>query len=311
MKENYISQFFKKDSEDIDESDIVAFFSNRQEETSNLEFKSGDTEINDIFKEIAAFLNTEGGLLLIGSPIESKEQRGKLTIRYCQGQLTYSKFQSKDWLYQKIFSNITPSPTNIFIKEISNENGIIFLIEVPQSKHPPHQSNADGRYYIRIDNEAKPAPHGLVQALFEKRNKPQLTAKVERNLLNIGIDKLDVRIQNLSTTPADKVSFIIDVFNVASITDNNFVSSTEADFGQKFSASINTNQVLVRVISVGHTFKLKNRNQKYLVAIYYWSKDSDFDGTHFIIDPINNSITTKHWLDDGANLLDLVKSLSQ
>lgn len=311
MKGDYISQFFKKESDDIDESDIVTFFSHRQEETSNLEFKSGDVEIHDIYKEIAAFLNTEGGLLLIGSPPESKEQRGKLTIRFCQGKLTYSKFQSKDWLYQKIFSNITPSPTNIYIKEISNKSGIIFLIEIPQSEHPPHQSNADGRYYIRIDNEAKPAPHGLVQALFEKRNKPQLIAKVDRTLLNIGIDLLNIRIQNLSTIPADKVSFIIDVYNVASITDNNFISSTEEGFGEKYSASINSNQVLVRIISVGHTFKVKTRNKKYLVAIYYWSKDSDFDGTYFVIDPANNTITSKHLLEDDANLLDLVESLTE
>lgn len=309
MKQNYISHFFKKESEDINENDIVAFFSNRQEETSNLEFKSGDSEIHDIFKEVAAFLNTEGGLLIIGSPIESKEQRGKLTIRYCQGQLTYSKFQSKDWLYQRIFSNITPSPTNIFIREIQNKNGMIFLIEVPQSQHPPHQSNADGRYYIRIDNEAKPAPHGLVQALFEKRNKPQLIAKFERTPLNINTELVNIRLQNLSTTPADKVSFIIDVFNVDNISDNNFVSSNEANFGQKFSASINTNQVLVRVISVGHTFKVKTRNQKYLVAIYYWSKDSDFDGILFLIDPNKNTVTAKDVFQD--DLLEVIKTLQQ
>ena len=311
MKGDYISQFFNKDPQSIDESDIVLFFSNRQEETSNLEFKSGDVEINDIFKEITAFLNTEGGLLIIGAPIESKEQIGKKTIRYCQGEITYSKFQSKDWLYQKIFSNITPSPTEIYIKELSNTNGNLFLIEIPQSSAPPHQSNSDGRYYIRIDNEAKPAPHGLVQALFEKRNKPQLSALLERNLLSIGIDHLEIRIQNLAKTPADKVSFIVDIYNIVRLIDNtNFTSSTEKDFGQKYSASVNSSQVLVRVISIGFDFKLQHRNQKYLVAISYWSKETDFDSTYFVINPKDNTVTSKHWLDDNAQLLDMIKSLS-
>lgn len=311
MKGDFISQFFNKDTENIDVDDILLFFSTPQEETSNLEFKSGDVEINDVFKEITAFLNTEGGLLIIGSPIESKEQRGKKTIRYCIGEVTYSKFQSKDWLYQKIFSNITPSPTNIYIKEISHVNGNIFLIEIPQSLAPPHQSNSDGRYYIRIDNEAKPAPHGLVQALFEKRMKPMLSAVLVRNLINIGIDHLEIRIQNKSKTPADKVSFIVDIYNIVKPVDNSkFILSTENDFGEKYSASVNSNQVLVRVISIGFDFRLHHRNQKYLVTVSYWSKEVDFDSTYFIINPKDNTIVSKHWLDDDAQLLDIIKSLN-
>ncbi|MDP4265183.1 MAG: ATP-binding protein [Bacteroidota bacterium] len=312
MKGEYISKFFNKDSETIDERDILSFFSTRQEETANLEFKSGDVEINDVFKEITAFLNTEGGLLIIGAPVETKEQIGKRTIRYCLGDVTYSKFQSKDWLYQKIFSNITPSPINIYIKELSNTKGNIFLIEIPQSSAPPHQSNSDGRYYMRIDSEAKPAPHGLVQALFEKRKKPQLSAVLERNLINIGIDHLEIRIQNTSNTPADKVSFIVEIYNIVRLIDNsNFISSTEKDFGQKFSASVNSSQVLVRVISIGFDFKLQHRSQKYLVTVCFWSKETDFDSTYFIINPKDGTVTSKHWLDDDAHLLDTIKSLNE
>lgn len=66
--------------------DIKDFFSTRQEESSTLEFKSGEVDVTDIFKEITAFLNTEGGLLIIGAPREVKEVIGKKTVVYCQGE---------------------------------------------------------------------------------------------------------------------------------------------------------------------------------------------------------------------------------
>ena len=167
MKKSFITQFFDKNPDELTVSDIQNYFNDRQEESPTLEFKSGDAEINDVFKEVAAFLNTEGGLLIIGSPRETRETIGKRVINFCQGEVTYSKFVSKDWLHQKLFSNITPSPTEIYIKEIVTEKGNIFILDIPQSTNPPHQSTADGRYYIRLENESKPAPHGLIQALFD------------------------------------------------------------------------------------------------------------------------------------------------
>lgn len=308
----YITQFFNKPADEITLADIETFFSTRQEENSTLEFKSGQVEISDVFKEISAFLNTEGGLLIIGSPEESKEIVGKRNVRFCIGKLTYSKFISKDWLHQKIFSNITPSPTNIFIKEISTPNGNIFIIDIPQSLQPPHQSNSDGRYYIRIDNEAKPAPHGLIQALFNKRKVPKLSADIILDQTHFDTDSLFVALKNNSAIPAEKVGFIIDVYN-AEVPDNfqGFRHITKDELGIKFSYSGNTDQVLVSVMSLGIEFAVHHNEKKYIVMVSYWCKDTDFDATIFTINPEEKSIESVGWLDEGVKISDLIKDLQK
>lgn len=311
MKRSFITQFFDKNPDELTLSDIQNYFNDRQEESSTLEFKSGDTEINDVFKEVAAFLNTEGGLLIIGSPRETRETIGKRVINFCKGEVTYSKFVSKDWLQQKLFSNITPSPTEIYIKEIVTESGNIFILDIPQSTNPPHQSNADGRYYIRLENEAKPAPHGLIQALFDKRKKPKLSARVSRRQLSLKTDTLYVSLHNESNVPADKVSFIIDIYNIEK-TDNrlDFKEIKEDELGRKFSFSERAHQVLVSMISLGVDFQITHFGKKYLVAVNYWSKDTDFDCMYFVVDPINDSITSNHWLDENTNLIQGLKKLN-
>ncbi|HLP35534.1 ATP-binding protein [Lacibacter sp.] len=309
MKRN-TSLFFGKNLAEITLEDLRDYFSTRQEESSKLEFKSGEVEITDVFKEIAAFLNTEGGLLIIGAPRELKETEGKRTIRYCQGDLTFSKFVSKDWLQQKIFSNITPSPTDIAVKEINTTEGSVFIIDIPQSFTPPHQSNSDGRYYIRIDNEAKPAPHGLIQALFEKRKKPKLTARLNKQTNDALNDSITIYIQNESSIPADKVSFIIDVYNVNSVDSDHLFHKIDDDgLGIKFTLSENSRQILASVIVLQIKLTVEHVGKNYIITVNYWCKDTDFDCKYFIIDPNNDNIESHHWLDEGARLTDRIDDL--
>lgn len=307
---SFVLDVFGKEIVDLEISDIKQFFKDRQEESSTLEFKSGEVDIIDVFKEIAAFLNTEGGILIIGSPREKKETVGKRVINFCEGEVTYSKFAGRDWLSQKIFSNITPSPIGVKVKEFLNENGGVFIVEVPQSVTPPHQSNSDGRYYIRIGNEARPAPHGLVQALFDKRRRPVLVSKIGSRKSELDTDFLDVIIQNSSTIPADKVSFIIDVYNVINaVGPVTFERVSDGVLGEKFSFSGNGTQVLVSVISLILKIKVRHKGKRYLVSVSYWCLDCDYDSTYFLIDPTTNEIQSRHWLDENVSIVDQIKSL--
>jgi hypothetical protein len=307
-----VQSIFGKHIFDLEITDIETYFTNRQEETSILEFKSGDVEINDVFKEIAAFLNTEGGVLIIGSPREKKETIGKNVIVYCQGEVTYSKFSGKDWLSQKIFSNITPSPTGVVVREFLSEKGGVFLIEVPQSVTPPHQSNSDGRYYIRIGNEARPAPHGLVQALFDKRRKPVLVSTIRKVKSELDTDYFDVIIQNTSPTPAEKICYIIDVYNVSSVTGPTlFDKINDEILGEKHSFSGYNSQVLVTVISLIIRIKVRNNKQKYVVSVSYWSRECDYNNTYFLIDPKTQDVQSRNWLDENINLIDQIRLLKE
>lgn len=283
METSYIESFFNKKRNDISISDIEMFFAEPQEETSILEFKSGGVEIIDIYKEITAFLNTEGGLLIIGAPRENEKLIGKNKIKICQGELTYSNFKNKDWVYQKISSNIVPTPTNLKIEEYITEKGNVFLIEVPQSDHPPHQSSADGKYYIRLEREAKPAPHGIIKALFEKRRIPNLNAEVLWENVNPATDKIFVRIKNESNYPADKVSFIIDIYNVGSIDSKHRFENIKDGDSNKFTFSNYASQVLVRAISIPIDFEVVHYQKDYIIFIGYWCRDLDFNFKYFKI----------------------------
>lgn len=310
MNNSYLEKQFNKKAEELELTDIEKYFSTSQEETSTLEFKSGDVEIFDIYKEICSFLNTEGGLLIIGAPRESKETKGKRTVAYCQGEITYSKIVSKDWLRQKIFSHITPSPVEIFIKEFSTDKGNIFILDIPQSLNPPHQSNADGRYYIRMDNEARPAPHGLVQALFDKRKKPILSARLNRKKISSKSDRIEVSINNQSNTPADKLGFIIDIYNIDKPEDKISFKEFKADvLGRKFTFSGKSDQILVSVISFGLDFTIFHLSKKYLITVNYWSKETDYDCTCFLIDPEKDEVISHHWLAEGNSIFEQLEKL--
>lgn len=311
MNYNYINTIFKKNSADLTISDLETYFSSPQEETAIIEFKSGDVEIIDIYKEICAFLNTEGGLLIIGSPRETKYKIGKNEIIRCSGDLTYSQFRNKDWLYQKIASNITPSPTGIKIKEFHSSLGAIYLIDTPQSDVPPHQCGSDGRYYIRMEAEAKPAPHGLVQALFDKRRKPKLSARIQIDPDGKSLDIVTISLINTSNVPADKLSFLVDIYNVYSVeTDRNKLLPISDTLGIKYSFNVSTDKVLVSVISNNINFKIYHYRKPYLIFVGFWCKDADFDFVFWTYDPNNQEIMNEGSLDDADfSFLDAIELL--
>jgi predicted HTH transcriptional regulator len=153
---NLVKSIFGVDLQSIDYDVLTNFFVTQQEESSKIEFKSGEVEIESLYKEVCAFLNTDGGVLVLGAPKEKTLQLNKHTKkRICQGDLTPTNFRSSSWLHQKISSNISPSPFGTVIQEILTEAGNYFIFEIPKSINPPHQSLSDGTYYIRIDEQAE------------------------------------------------------------------------------------------------------------------------------------------------------------
>ncbi len=110
---SFLKQIFQKSHEEFTLQDLEVFFKSEQEESSTIEFKSGEVSLEKIYAEITAFLNTEGGLLIIGAPREKEVKTTKGSKKVCQGDLTFSAFKNKDWLIQKIAQNITPPPHKI------------------------------------------------------------------------------------------------------------------------------------------------------------------------------------------------------
>ncbi|MEQ8684644.1 MAG: ATP-binding protein [Imperialibacter sp.] len=307
MPDYLIDEIFQKSPKELTVEDIKTFFETEREETAVLEFKSGQVEVEDLFKEIAAFLNTEGGLIIVGAPKETKVTKVKRGVKLCQGELTYSTIRSADWLYQKIATNISPMPTDIFIKEICGDEGTVYLIEVPQSKRPPHQANADGRYYLRFDCEARPAPHGLVQALFDKRRKPVLDAELIILKKNGNVVNVQVSFVNNSNVPADKVGILISVYNAQKVVSEANIREWNDDSGSHFSISETSHQVLASVITWPIRFSIMNKASNFLISAAFWSLESDYDHKFWTINPFNGEIVNKGDLNNSQ--LDLKEAI--
>ncbi|WP_343613314.1 ATP-binding protein [Flavobacterium sp.] len=304
MNSNYIETIFGKRRDKVTLEDVKGYFSTPQEESSVVEFKSGEVEINDIFKEITAFLNTEGGLLIIGAPRETKQTIGKNIIKICEGELTYSNFKNKDWLYQKIASNIVPTPTDLKIEEFLTEKGNVFLIDIPQSLNPPHQCSSDGRYYLRLERDAKPAPHGIVQALFNKRRVPSLLAEISIKNTKSHQDSIVISIKNESSIPAEKVAYIIEVYNVDQIKSNHSFKFVEDPVFNKFCATGHTDQVLVQVISLPIRFDLLHLGKDYIIFVGFWCRELNFDFQFITYSPIEKQIIKEATFKEGEKLID-------
>ncbi|MFA8435896.1 MAG: helix-turn-helix domain-containing protein [Marinifilaceae bacterium] len=270
---------FNKDLYDLTIDDILEFFSSEQEESSILEFKAGKVEVNDIHREVSAFLNTEGGLLIIGAPKEEEIPKGKNKVKVCKGDpMPSTRIKNQDNLMRSISSNISPAPTKIRAKEIPFKEGNIYILEIPQSVTPPHQVSNEGKYYIRLERDSKPAPHGIVEALFFKRQKPDLDVAFnisnEHKTINRTIF-IDFLFSNDSYVTAENINYIITIGGVKEIkSTNNVHSEPELKNDILRQQSNHTNFILVKGIDMPVTFELELKDDFCIIECTFFCKDT-------------------------------------
>jgi hypothetical protein len=270
------TSLFQKSLYELAIADLESFFSSEQEETSVLEFKAGKSSLEDIHKEVAAFLNTEGGLLIIGAPIEVKHPERK-NIKICKGALTPSTISDQDTLMRSIASNISPSPTTIKAKTLPIEGGAVYVLEIGQSINPPHQVSNTGIYYIRLERDAKPAPHGLVEALFFRRQKSELRVEpliiVKPNVLQA---RITFEFRNDSMLPVDKFGWIMNISGVKACrqVQQNYLCPIVDD---ATTAHDESTKLLVRNMTRKVEFDIMLRHSIFYLSFSYYSNEQSLE----------------------------------
>lgn len=177
----YSKSIFNKELFDLQFEDIKSFFKTEKEENLNLEFKSfvnkGDYSKKEeaIKKGVCAMLNSEGGIIIWGAPIEVKDSNGNTTA---QGELTpFDSKLDKDRLINILTSCIVPFPVGIKVQVLKDQSGkSVFIIEIDKSIERPHQY--DNRYYIRLDGQTRIAPHYLINALMKSTDFPVIRGHI-------------------------------------------------------------------------------------------------------------------------------------
>ncbi len=174
----FCQHFFGKEIEQVTFQDVSDLILGRSDlESTYLECKSCETsevKSKNCAPAIVGFLNIGGGLLIIGTPREAGNPR-----RF-QSDFTFHSYIEKDHLRDRLIGSIQPLPTGIRIeskKKDDNHDQYVTLVDVQRSEYPPHQYQ--GKYYVRLDGSNKPAPHSLVEAMFNGRRPRHQQALIE------------------------------------------------------------------------------------------------------------------------------------
>lgn len=189
--------FFKKDSYSIE--DINNLIINEVEENIHLDYKAAgaldkeDKKRTEITKDISAFANSDGGIIIYGV---SEEDHKPKEISPIDGRV-----YTKEWL-ENVIQLIQPRIEDIKIHPIRiNDIGqSIYVVKIPRSVNAPHMAR-DKRYYKRFNFKSEPMEDYEVKDLFNRMSVPKL--KIEGCSLSLINETKDLYEYMLTATIAN------------------------------------------------------------------------------------------------------------
>lgn len=164
-------------------ADIEALIASGLRESETVEYKRAAQELKpaehtEIAKDVSAFANSSGGLLIYGVATKKDDKTAPESIE----PLTPKNIET---VLQVISSNIRQPVLGIRHKTVERDGKpVCLLIDVPASPAAPHQVVGDYRYYRRQGPNSLPMPHDLVELYFGRRLSPEL--RVQSDLAPIG-----------------------------------------------------------------------------------------------------------------------------
>lgn len=172
------------DLEKYTKEDIQYLIDFGVEESAHLDYKASgalaktDSKKKEISKDISAFANSDGGIIIYGV-----EEHGHKAVgfSYIDGNEI-----TKEWLEQVINSTINQKIDGIEIFPIRNNGNIsesIYVVRIPRSYRAPHMISIDKCYYKRYNFESVKMEEYEVRDLFNRHNLPKL--KIDECMLNI------------------------------------------------------------------------------------------------------------------------------
>lgn len=162
------------DKVDYSQADIENLITIGAEESINLDFKSGDSlantdgKKNEIAKDVSAFANSDGGIIIYG--VAEKDFKAD-SLAFVNG----NDF-TKEWLEQIINSRIQKRISDILIVPIRFNNDpakTVYVVKIPLSNSAPHISS-DKRYYKRFNFQSVPMEEYEIRDLFNRKQKTEI-----------------------------------------------------------------------------------------------------------------------------------------
>lgn len=151
--------YFNKKIDQVTLEDIQKLIDDKVTENYTLDYKAltKKPQYGKYSKIISSFLNTNGGILIIG--VSEKDHK-------YPDQITWGTI-SRETIVQNLYNEVDPWTSDIRVKPIENpekKDECVFVIDVPKSKNPPHMAN--NVYYYRNVFESIPMTHTQVKGVF-------------------------------------------------------------------------------------------------------------------------------------------------
>ncbi len=136
--------------------DIQALIDSAMEEGPTLEYKSKLSANKEIAKEICAFANSQGGIIIYG--ISTKD-------RVPSDLIWITEEHAEERIRNVLEHSLQPAIEGVEVERLPNPVAIeqaVLVIQVPVSIHAPHM--VDGRYYKRRGSVSSPMDHEEIKS---------------------------------------------------------------------------------------------------------------------------------------------------
>ncbi len=207
------------------EADILRLIRDGEKESLTLEYKSCDALVKhddkktaEVSKDVSAFANATGGVVVYSATEDKKDKHVPLGIDagFDPSDIT------KEWLEQVINSKIHPRLDELYINPVelttTNPGKVVYVVEIPHAlTRPPHQAH-DRRYYRRYNFEVLAMEDYEIRDMMNRSKVPDLDVEVNREPCpddGKGNVRLRITIWNRGLVLAKYVSCVCDVIDPA------------------------------------------------------------------------------------------------
>ena len=212
--------FHQKDNYSIE--DIENLINNEVEENVHLDYKASgaldkeDKKRTEITKDVSAFANSDGGIIVYGVSEEDHRPKGISPID--------GRIYTKEWL-ENVIQLIQPriDDLKIFPVRINELEQSIYVVKIPRSGDAPHMAR-DKRYYKRFNFKSEPMEDYEVKDLYNRVFTPKIKIDgctfVRTNETESRYEyQLTAKIVNEGKQPCDsyKLNFYINNFRYCDI----------------------------------------------------------------------------------------------
>ena len=166
------------------EEGIYLEFKRPSEFVKNGKFSS-DWAAKELTETVSAFLNSDGGIMLVG--VQTDKHKTDRKIEFLKPLEEWSSNQTWEYfgihltvsqIRDLIYGNISPKPSGVEVKDFGIQVGeaktAVFVVTVAPSQLGAHQSVKTQRYYRRTGDGDEPMLDFEIRAVNNRRSGPLL-----------------------------------------------------------------------------------------------------------------------------------------